>query len=312
MNRIFKNFLLLALISLIPVAGAVASGVNFKLNLKKGEVTKYRATNNQVITQTMGGNKQEVKQNQIYEYELSALGKDDQGNFNTTITFTRVAIDINAQGMNMAFDSDEDESSAANNPQLMGFAALVDKSLNAKFSPSGEVVEVSGVDKMIDDMVAEVAADNEGMKAQMKQTMQQSFNQESLKQMFGGSFIEFPAKSLKKGDTWTENLSIVNQFTLNVVNNYTLKSVSGNKAHLDISSTLSTEPGNKSNMQGMEVTYNLFGTQNGEIIVEVETGKILGSEIEQSISGNFLADMAGQEMDVPMSISSKMKVEIIE
>ncbi len=312
MNSTFKKLLLFALVFAMPVFVAIGSGVNLELNLKKGDVTKYRATNNQVITQTMGGAEQEIKQDQIYEYDISVIGKDDQGNFNTSITYTRVAIDIEAQGMNMAFDSEKDDKSAANNPQLMGFAALVDKSLNAKFSPAGEIIEVSGVEKMIDEMVADVSAGNEGMKAQMKQTMQQSFNQESLKQMFGGSFIQFPTKSLKKGDTWTEKHSITNQFTLNVINNYTLKSVDGGKAKLSISSTLSTEPGNKSNMQGMEVTYNLFGTQSGEITVDVKTGEILGSEIDQNISGNFSADMAGDKMDVPMTIASKMKVEIVK
>jgi hypothetical protein len=72
---------------------------------------------------------------------------------------------------------------------------------------------------------------------------------------------------------------------------------------------MSTVPGNKSNMQGMEVTYNLFGTTSGTISVNPKTGMITESSIEQNINGNIAGDMMGQKLDIPMAITSKTTVK---
>jgi hypothetical protein len=214
--------------------------------------------------------------------------------------------------MDFQFDSNDQNKSTSLNPQFMGYSALVNKSINAKFSPTGKIIEVSGTDAMLDKMLNDLSNGDEAMKAQMQQMMAASFNEESMKQMFGGSLIEYPEKSLKVGSSWTVNKTIVSQFTLNVVNTYTVKSLNKSAATIDISSTISTIPGNKTNIQGMEVTFNLFGTQSGSMNINRGTGEIILSEFDQSITGKFIGDMAGQKMEVPMTISSKVKNEIIK
>ena len=287
-----------------------ANEVDLKFNLKKGDVTKYRATIDQNTTQTMGGVEQKVQQNQIFEYSIDVKDIDSNGNFITQITYTRVAINMSAGGMNMEFDSDD--KSAPANPQFMSFGALIGKSINTIFSPKGKIIEVSGVDVMIDAMITELAGDNETIKAQVKQSLGQSFNDEQMKQMFGGSFIEYPSKLIKVGTKWTENQTISNQFTLNVINNYVVKEVDADFVNLDVTSTIATTPGNKSNMQGMDVTFNLFGTQTGTIKIDIKSGKIIESSVNQNISGSLSADMGGQNMDIPMTIASKVFTEIIK
>jgi hypothetical protein len=314
MTRILSTAKTLCLIMsfmLVSTMGFSANDVDLKFNLKKGDVTKYRATIEQTTTQQMGGMDQTVNQNQIFEYTIDVKDVNASRNFVTQITYTRVAINMAAGGMNIAFDSAEEESAPAN-PQLMGFAALVGQSVNVTFSPKGEIVEVSGVEAMIESMISELAGDNEAMKGQMKQSLSQSFNDEQMKQMFGGSFIKYPEKAIKVGTKWTENQAVVTQFTLNVINNYVVKAITADKVDLEVTSTIATEPGNKSNMQGMEVTFNLFGTQSGTISIEPSTGKIISSTVNQNISGNLSADMGGQNMDVPMTIASKVITEVIK
>ena len=73
-----------------------------------------------------------------------------------------------------------------------------------------------------------------------------------------------------------------------------------------------TVPGNKSNLQGMEVTYNLFGTINGSIVVDKAKGFVTESVLEQNINGSIAGDMMGQKLDIPMSIASKTTTKKIK
>jgi hypothetical protein len=312
LNSLIKSMLMLLIVFSISSASYANSEVTLRLNLKKGTETKYRASTSQVITQTIAGTEQVVNQNQIFEYKISVLDKDSEGNMQTQITYTRVAINMNTNGMDFSFDSNDESKSTSLNPQFMGYAALVHKSINAKFSPTGKIIEVSGTDAMLDNMLNDLSKGDAALKAQMQQMMATSFNEETMTQMFGGSLIEYPEKILKVGSSWIENKTVIGQFTLNVDNTYTVKSIEKNLAKIDISSIISTIPGNKTNIQGMDVTFNLFGTQSGSISIDRGTGEILLSEFDQNITGKFIGDMAGQKMEVPMTIASKVKNEIIK
>ncbi|MDD2195912.1 MAG: DUF6263 family protein [Bacteroidales bacterium] len=307
--RLAKTFSIVMAFVATATFSFAANEVDLKFNLKKGDVTKYRTTIDQNTIQTIGGMEQKVQMNQVFEYTIDVKDIANNGDFRTQITYTRVAINMVAGGMDMAFDSD-DESTA--NPQFASFGALIGKSINATFTPKGKIIELDGVDAMIETMINELAGDNEAIKAQIGENLTQSFDNEKMKQMFGGSFIEYPAKPVKVGTKWTENLTINNQFTLNVINSYEVKGVDADFVNLDVTSTLATTPGNKSEMQGMEVSFNLFGTQSGTIKVEKKTGKVVESTVNQNISGNLSADMGGQNMDIPMTVASKSATKIIK
>lgn len=307
--RLAKTFSIVMAFVATATFSFAANEVDLKFNLKKGDVTKYRTTIDQNTIQTIGGMEQKVQMNQVFEYTIDVKDIANNGDFRTQITYTRVAINMVAGGMDMAFDSD-DESTA--NPQFASFGALIGKSINATFTPKGKIIELDGVDAMIETMINELAGDNEAIKAQIGENLTQSFDNEKMKQMFGGSFIEYPAKPVKVGTKWTENLTINNQFTLNVINSYEVKGVDADFVNLDVTSTLATTPGNKSEMQGMEVSFNLFGTQSGTIKVDKNNGKVVDATVNQNISGNLSADMGGQKMDIPMTIASKTVTEIIK
>lgn len=305
MKRIIKSkqvfTLLFAL--MVPVA-LLASDINLRLNVDKGTDAKYNSTTEQVITQTINGMQQVINQNQIFEYTISILGKGTEGNLEAKVTFNRIAVDMKMQGMEMSFDSEDESSTSPANPQFLVFKAMVDKSVTATISPLGKIIEVKGVEEMRNQMISET-----GGGAQAEQTIGAAITEESIKQMFAGAFITYPEKTINANSTWTENQTIENQFVLNTINSYSVLSLNNNEAQLSLSATMSTVPGNKSNMQGMEVTYNLFGTTSGTISLNPKTGMITESSMEQNITGNIAGDMMGQKLDIPMAIVSKTTVK---
>lgn len=299
----FKQVATLLLALAMPVA-LCASDITLRLNLDKGADVKYSSVTKQVITQTVSGMQQVINQDQTFEFTVSPKGKEANGNFKAAITFNRIAIDMKMQGMEMSFDSDDDSGSAAANPQFLVFKAMVGKGVTALVSPLGEVLEINGVDEMRSQMIAEV-----GGGAQAEQTIGAAITDESIKQMFAGAFIALPEKAVKESSSWTENKSIEAQFTLNTINTYSVLSASSKEIKLTLSATMSTIPGNKSSMMGMEVTYNMFGTTSGTIVLNPNTGMIIESVMEQNINGSIAGDMMGQKLDIPMAITSTTTVK---
>ena len=263
-------FLLLAIA--LPVAISAASEVTLRVKLDKGAEVKYQSTTDQVITQTVGAMKQVINQKQIFEFKIAVTNKLPNENIQAKITFTRIAVDMETQGMSMKFDSDKKDEGPAANPQFLVFGAMINKSVSATITPIGNIVEVTGIEELRKQMLAETAG-----QAQIEQTIGAAISQDAIKQMFGGAFINYPEKGIKAKSTWTENQTIENQFTLNMINSYSVLAMDENGVKLSLSATMSTIPGNKSNMMGMQVTYNLFGTTSGNLTINPKTGMILES-----------------------------------
>ena len=300
-KQVFTLFMALSL----PFVALSASNPSLRLNLTKGDQVKFSSASEQVITQTINGMEQVINQNQIYEYTIAVTENDANGNMVATVTFNRVATEIKMQGMEMKFDSNDESDAPLANPQFQIFNAMVNQSVTTLISPLGKVLEVNGVDKMRDKMAGE-------SNPQLAQMVNSAITDASVKQIFEGVFIAFPAKKLKANDSWSENKSIENQFTLNTMCTYTVKAITNDEVNLSLSSTLATVPGNKSTVQGMEVTYNLFGTINGTVTVDRAKGFVTESVLEQNINGSFSGDMMGQKLDVPMTIHSKATTKKIK
>lgn len=304
--KIISRTLVLTIALLMPFT-IMASGTSLNLKLSKGSTIMYSAVSEQVINQTINGVQQIIKQNQTFEYTIGVDGNDGNGNYNTTITFKRVAIDMEMQGMKMSFDSNNESDNASANPQFLIFNALINKKVNATVSNKGKVLEVKNSDELRKQLI-----DALGGGVQVEQSINTALTEDALKQMFSGSFVEFPNKTLKVNDSWTVNESINNQFILNIINNITLIEEGDNENKLSISATMSTVPGNKSNMMGAEVTYNLIGTTSGSVDLDAITGMVISSVVEQNINGNIIGDMMGQKLDIPMSITSKTTVKQLD
>ncbi|MDX9846133.1 MAG: DUF6263 family protein [Tenuifilaceae bacterium] len=303
--KVAAAFLILAIA--LPFSAEAVSEVTLRVKLDKGAEVKYSSSTEQVITQTIGAMKQVINQNQVFEYTIGVTSKLPNGNMQAKITFTRIAIDMETQGMSMKFDSEKKDDGPVANPQFLVFGALINKSVSATITPLGNIVEVTGIEELRKQMLSETAG-----QAQIEQTIGAAISQDAIKQMFGGAFISYPEKGIKAKSTWTDNQTIENQFTLNIINSYSVLSMDANEVKLSLSATMSTIPGNKSNMMGMQVTYNLFGTTSGNLTINPKTGMISESFMEQSINGNIAGDMMGQKMDIPMVITSKTTVKQVK
>ena len=98
-----------------------------------------------------------------------------------------------------------------------------------------------------------------------------------------------------------------------VENTFTVNSIDANVAFIDVSSIISintdVEP---LDLIFAKISYALSGEQDGVIEYDVKTGWVIKSTVTQSLSGDMIMSMEGEEMIIPMSVESITIVELLD
>ncbi len=296
--------------TLFAASTVFANPTELRLNLNKGDEAKFRTENNQTITQSIQGTQQVTLQKQVVDFKMVVTEKEANGNVIADITYTRFFISMNANGQEFTFDSDVDKTSQI--PTFNGLGAMVGKSIQVKYSTLGEIVEVNGTDAMFESILSELSAGNEGMKEQMKAMLAESFTGDAMKQMIDAGAIIFPEKAINVNDSWSSNKTMKNQVVLNVISTYNVKSIENELANIAVASTIATPADSKLKMMGTEMQFTMFGTQEGNSIIDLKTGLTTESNAKQNLSGSITANMGGQTLNIPMTIVSEVKTVIVK
>lgn len=158
---------------------------------------------------------------------------------------------------------------------------LQGKSVIMSVSSSGEVKEVTGLDKLF------------GGDAIMLSTIDKQINQS-----FSQGMAYLPGKTVHVGDTWTNEVVQKQQMgmTSTIKNTWTLEKVSGDIAYISVISTVDMDGGSGPLQQGQ-----IDITQEGDMEVDIPTGMTMAGNLTQSM-----------KMDMGMAkINAKTKVTMV-
>ncbi|MEM1093313.1 MAG: DUF6263 family protein [Bacteroidota bacterium] len=135
----------------------------------------------------------------------------------------------------------------------------------------------------------------------------------NVAQQFDGFFLELPEEDLAEGTSWTTTrASLVQQgVTSTIETTYTVQGTA-TKAGLDVvvidvDATYVID--GETEQQGMPVIVNLKGTQTGAYYYAVDEGIMVGSEINQAISGG--QDRAGTGLSVDIEITGTNRTMLV-
>ena len=117
------------------------------------------------------------------------------------------------------------------------------------------------------------------------------------------AFNVFPAGK-KLGDSWSDS-SITAE--MKTYRNYTIKSVSGNNATVQLTGTQITKK--KVEQQGMEINISMDGKLSGEGIVDMSTGVLKEKTTVMDATGS--AEIMGQSIPVTTKVTTVTTVKTI-
>jgi len=248
-----------------------------KLSLTKGQRIEINNNTKSVISQEMMGQAIEitVDANMVHQIEV----KDKMPNsYLIASTLTKLTTNGAAMGQEMKFDSDKKEDMESETGRLMkdqlNVTQEIEMSENAKVIKAAKksTSAVSGGQMM--DMINNLTGGN-------------------VDESNGAvSAFEIIPAGKKIGDKWSDSTIMGDIKTYNY---YTLKSVNGNIATLELKGKQIINK--KIEQQGMEINVKMEATISGEGIVDLNTGLL--EQKTTLTDGNGSAEVMGQS--IPMS-----------
>lgn len=296
-------------LSLVACALQEQPGLQFKVSLDVGTTYRMRMVTDQKITQEIQG--QTIKMDQTIGMEFSMLveEKTPEGNFRIKATYDWIQYKQSGLANSVSYDSAVDTDSS--NPATAGFAALVGKSISILMSPEGKTLEISGFDEIIADMIDRQAGSDAELRATLEKSLKGQFSDEALQQQFGDFVVPFPTDPIRIGESWTSTVNANIMGAMVIETKYTLSARKNDIATFKLDSTLkSGGDGVSVEMGGMQISYQLEGTQTGTMDVNENDGMTTKGNLTQAIKGKItMTTTDGQPLTWPVSLESTIVIE---
>ncbi|MCP4459127.1 MAG: hypothetical protein GY816_14055 [Cytophagales bacterium] len=285
-----KNF---ASLLLFLIGVSASAQIDLRYDLKKGQLFKVATIVEQNVEQNMMGTEVEVKQKFTMGISYEVTNASD-GIFDMKCTYYRVAFESSAMGMEVNYNSENPPSTIP--AAALGFAALIGKSFMMKFKATGEVVQITGFETMIEEMINGMELPDEE-RATTKELLNGQFGGEELTKTMEQSFKFFPSSGeANKGDKWSISTTL-GMYAMDITNNYVLMDYDKRTATITVESEIEKSTFSQ-NTDGMEM--EMSGSQTGQMIIDRKSGMLISAKINQDLTAT--ANMMG--MSVPMKIKS--------
>jgi hypothetical protein len=288
-----------------------ATAIELKLQLKPGKTYRMWMSTDQDITQDISG--QKIVVNQLmgmgYRYEVQSV--DAAGTATVTMTYDSVVIrSTTPMGVTEFNSGNPDTGTTA--PGTEAYKAMLGAQFTMKLTKAGKVESITGVDEMMANIMNELGTNDPAQKAMVEQSLKKMLSNEAMAETIERSMNIYPTTPVAVGDSWKHTMEVAIGMPMTVNTTYTLKSITNGVAELGVQSTVANNANAKPmEMMGMEMNYNLSGTQKGTMNVNVEDGWINTSSLKQnlfgtmSISGENIPDML---KNVPIAVQSTITI----
>jgi hypothetical protein len=287
MNRIRFALLLGLLAPLSPAWAGAQEKVTLRWKFKAGEDLRYKQTQKNVTS--FGGMAMEQEQSQTYSFAIQAV--DDQGV--ATVILKVVALAVKSSGLQeMEWDSEKDKEAPAD-PQASMLSKMLGQTFMLKMNPGGKVVDVKGMDKVLEAMLKDQGPEAAVVGAQLKQM----FNDDSYKSMMQQMTPQLPEQPVAKGDSWKNDFALkfpmMGSFKFDITSK--LVDLKGDEAHIEqeIKLGLKADEGEKDNpFAGLVEIKNATGKAAG--VFSVSRGLWLSQKTSMDMK------MAAQGQEIPV------------
>ena len=308
-----RNLTILIALASIILAGCPASKsstdvITLKLNLEKGKTYSYGTSTHFDMNMEVSGQKMATGLDMAYTYKIALDHADSSGNQVLNSTIDAIKFKAAVMGMSMGYDSkeviDTSHQDAMSGMFRKIFSGMLGKSFKITIGPTGSIVDVSGVEEMITNMINGFPGTDEE-KEKMKAQLNQSFNKEQVKQTFAQAFNLYPDKPVKIGDSWKKEVELGMKGMSNTQEiTYKVKDITSSTVVLDLKGDIKSSEGAHSDSTATAPAMNLNGSESGSITLDRTSGMATDGDIDMTMKGSV--DMKGSK--VPMDMKGKIKL----
>ncbi len=303
-----KTSRILFIIALILSFGmqAEAKKVKLEYKLKAGDQFKYERSVTQDIVQEMMGQAQNTTAKTAMTYDFKVTEVTTTGDFVINVAMVAFLMETNSPVGEMKYNSATDTVV----PDFAkSMAVMMNETYTMTLSPMGKISNA----KVPEGLTEKVNKMLEGLGDQQMQISASAMgaSAEGFQKMMEGFIIAMPEGGAALKEPWEVESKVNQVVSLNTKTKYELLSSGKETNEIKVSSQITQDPdAPPMEIQGMNITYDLLGANDGTISLSAPTGLILSSQVTTSISGTISIEspQLPSPMSIPMTIRSSEKI----
>jgi hypothetical protein len=309
MDKREARFLSFIMAGMMSVAFCnTGAAVTLQLKLAKGETYYLRTVIDQHMVQTVMNMQQVMDQSMGTGLKMDVLDVDRQGNMRIRSTYNWSMAKRTGPMGTLDYDSAKQPTPPAG---AEPFTALLGQSYVIRISPKGEVLDVNGVEELQAAVRKKLPPGAEGDPAMS--ALAQYIDKNGIKQMVEGALGVYPDRPVEVGESWSRKRVVAPMFELTFDSKWTLQKLEAGVAIIAATASLRSNVNKPVEAGGMKMTFDLAGTQDGTIRMQVATGLIVLGQARQQLKGEIkMGDSAqGQPMmAIPMVVDTTVRLEM--
>ena len=289
--------LLFFLLSLNLWALSAQSELSYRL--EEGQSFTIHQTALQYITQELSTGSQIITNDIRSKIEFTIIGVTDSL-YTISIEFKDLKMDMESDlyGKLMQVDALELDDTDV---QSRIFHSLIGSKVQMKMTPTGDVVEVEGGEKLIKAMVDAAGFEDDFTREMLSTSLQKEFGSDALSKSYEQMTFFYPAVPVAEGESWETRFD----GKLSANNRWTLDS------HTVNTSEISGIADAFLNVADEQTTMKLEGTQTSKLTVNSKNGLLQNLVVSGSYTGYSILTQLGNDQ-IPTSIEMKLTYELIQ
>lgn len=280
--------------------------VTLTFNPSPGKKYEFTMAVNQEIEMNNYAQKTVVANNSVFVYDVEVKGGD--GNNVLLNTFIkRIRINMGAGGAESSVNYDSDNPDSSNSPVAVFlskiFNEITGKPISLTINEKGELVSLSGVQQVIDQLLADTAWNAMPNGVQAKEYIKRNFGEDFYKRSFSEMFNVLPGKEVAVGDTWEKHQGkILMEMKADTKMQNQLKAIDNNTAVVSVNGSVNLAAQGSQYIKDIEMA----GTQTGNMKIDITTGLIIESDVKHEAEGVYTnADKSSFKLTGTTKITSR-------
>ena len=279
---------------------------NLGFNLKIGETYYYSMQSSSIVKQDISGQKINVDVTLSGKTAFKVTDLKDTV-YDMLVSYEQLAMTMKLPNGKMTFNSEiKNEKDVFST--ILG--AIKGRQFSMKMTRAGKITEVKNLDSIFGNLLDQFPGLSAERKQQLSAQVLQAYGEKAFKGSYEMVTNIYSNAAVKKGSAWTINTKLETGMAANLITRYEFKGKMENY-NLIIGNgkfeTLDKDAYIK--MDGMSIRYDLTGTMNSALKVDVITGWIIEAKVNQSMAGTAAIkdnpNLPGG-LIVPMSFESIM------
>jgi hypothetical protein len=301
MKKIFTLLLVVAITQSI-----FGQKQNLGFNLKIGETYYYSLQSSSIIKQDINGQKVNIDVTISGKTAFKVTNQKDTV-YDMTVNYEQLAMTMKLPNGEMNFNSDKQDENDIFSTIL---GTIKGKQFLMKMTKVGKIIEVKNLDSIFENLLDQFPKISSQQKQQIKAQILQAYGEKAFKGSYEMVTNIYSNSAVEKGNTWTINTKLESGMAATLLTTYEFKGkienynlIIGNGKFETLDKDAYTQ------INGMPVRYDLTGTMNSTLKVDVKTGWIIDAKVNQSMSGNAeIKDNPNLPggLTIPMSFESIM------